>query len=94
MCVLCGFFFPYFFLFFLTPSFNSVGYTSVNLGTHSLRSGRGATCAANRGISDRLIKRHGRCNIKAGGTLRMIFSAFVGFNVFGHMEPSVYSACF
>lgn len=36
-----------------------VGFSDCNFGLHSLRSG-GATAAANRGIQDRLFKRHGR----------------------------------
>ena len=37
----------------------------ANLGLHSLRSG-GATAAANAGLADRLLMRHGRwCSVKS-----------------------------
>ena len=37
----------------------SLGFSAVEFGLHSLRSG-GATTAANSGVPDRLFKRHGR----------------------------------
>ena len=39
-------------------TFSQLGFPSRLFGLHSLRSG-GATAAANAGINDRLIKRHG-----------------------------------
>ena len=43
----------------LIEALNSVGLNGKNFGLHSLRSG-GATSAAERGVSDRLLKIHGR----------------------------------
>ena len=40
-------------------AFESLGYDKQKFGLHSLRSG-GATAAANAGLNERLLKRHGR----------------------------------
>ena len=40
-------------------AFESLGYDKKKFGLHSLRSG-GATAAANAGLNERLLKRHGR----------------------------------
>ena len=43
----------------MLQAFESLGYSKRKFGLHSLRSG-GTTAAANAGLNERLLKRHGR----------------------------------